>query len=191
MPYIILKWAETEDGFIARKDGSSKWISNELSRMLVHKWRSEEAGILVGVNTANIDNPSLNVRSWKGRDPVRIVLDPNQKLKSKTKLLKDKGAVLIYNKEKNKKTNNKNFIQNKSFELRHILRDILEKGIGSLIVEGGAKTLNNFIKEGLWDEARVFVSNKKFKEGIKAPKFDIHQYEKIRDNKLYTIFNHA
>ena len=159
-----MKWAETEDGFIARKDGSSKWISNELSRMLVHKWRSEEAGILVGVNTANIDNPSLNVRSWKGRDPVRIVLDPNQKLKSKTKLLKDKGTVLIYNKEKNKKTNNKNFIQNKSFELKHILRDILEKGIGSVIVEGGAKTLNNFIKEGLWDEARVFVSNKTFKE---------------------------
>ena len=132
LPYIILKWAETEDGFIARKDGSSKWISNELSRMLVHKWRSEEAGILVGVNTANIDNPSLNVRSWKGRDPVRIVLDPNQKLKPKTKLLKDKGAVLIYNKEKNKKTNNKSYIQNKSFELKHILRDILEKGIGSL-----------------------------------------------------------
>ena len=191
LPYIILKWAETEDGFIARKDGSSKWISNELSRMLVHKWRSEEAGILVGVNTANIDNPSLNVRSWKGRDPVRIVLDPNQKLKPKTKLLKDKGGVLIYNKEKNKKTNNKNFIQNKSFELQHILRDILEKGIGSLIVEGGAKTLNNFIKEGLWDEARVFVSNKTFKEGIKAPKFDTDQYEKIGDNKLYTIFNHA
>ena len=191
LPYIILKWAETEDGFIARKDGSSKWISNELSRMLVHKWRSEEAGILVGVNTANIDDPSLNVRSWKGRDPVRIVLDPNQKLKSKTKLLKDKGAVLIYNKEKNKKTNNKSYIQNKSFELKHILRDILEKGIGSLIVEGGAKTLNNFIKEGLWDEARVFVSNKTFKEGIKAPKFDTDQYEKIGDNKLYTIFNHA
>ena len=98
---------------------------------------------------------------------------------------------MIYNKEKNKKTNNKNFIQNKSFELKHILRDILEKGIGSLIVEGGAKTLNNFIKEGLWDEARVFVSNKTFKEGIKAPKFDTNQYEKIGDNKLYTIFNHA
>ena len=191
LPYIILKWAETKDGFIARKDGSSKWISNELSRMLVHKWRSEEAGILVGVNTANIDNPSLNVRSWKGSDPVRIVLDPNQKLKSKTKLLKDKRAVLVYNKENNKHTNNKNFIQYKSFELKHILRDILKKGIGSVIVEGGAKTLNNFIKEGLWDEARVFVSNKKFKEGIKAPKLDIHQYDKIRDNKLYTIFNHA
>ena len=98
---------------------------------------------------------------------------------------------MIYNKEKNKKTNNKSYIQNKSFELKHILRDILEKGIGSVIIEGGAKTLNNFIKEGLCDEARVFVSNKSFKEGIKAPKFDINQYEKIRDNKLYTIFNNA
>ena len=92
-----MKWAETEDGFIARKDGSSKWISNELSRMLVHKWRSEEAGILVGVNTANIDNPSLNVRSWKGRDPVRIVLDPNQKFDVRElikKISKNKTIVI-------------------------------------------------------------------------------------------------
>ena len=191
LPYIILKWAETKDGFIAKEDGSSKWISNELSRMLVHKWRSEEPGILIGVNTANTDNPSLNVRSWTGNDPTRIVLDPNFKINKKIKLFEDEGALLVYNKEFDKKLKNKHLIQNKSFILKDILRDILEKGIGSIIVEGGAKTINSFIEEGLWDEARVFISDKKFEKGIKAPKIDLNKYQKIRDNKLYTIYNHA
>lgn len=191
LPYIILKWAETKDGFIAKEDGSSKWISNELSRMLVHKWRSEEPGILIGVNTANTDNPSLNVRSWTGNDPTRIVLDPNFKINEKIKLFEDEGALFVYNKEFDKKLKNKHLIQNKSFILKDILRDILEKGIGSIIVEGGAKTINSFIEEGLWDEARVFVSDKKFEKGIKAPKIDLKKYQKIRDNKLYTIYNHA
>ena len=191
LPYIILKWAETKDGFIAKEDGSSKWISNELSRMLVHKWRSEEPGILIGVNTANTDNPSLNVRSWTGNDPTRIVLDPNFKINEKIKLFEDEGALFVYNKEFDKKLKNKHLIQNKSFILKDILRDILEKGIGSIIVEGGAKTINSFIEEGLWDEARVFVSDKKFEKGIKAPKIDLNKYQKIRDNKLYTIYNHA
>ena len=191
LPYIILKWAETEDGFLAKEDGSSKWISNELSRMLVHKWRAEEPGILIGVNTANIDNPSLNVRSWKGNNPIRIVLDPNQKLNNNTNLLSDKGTLMVYNKKAEKKLNNKIFIKNKSFKLEDILKDILKKGIGSIIVEGGAKTLNSFIKEGMWDEARIFNSNKKFKRGIKAPKLNVNKYQKIRDNKLYTIYNDA
>jgi len=191
LPYIILKWAETKDGFIAKEDGSSKWISNELSRMLVHKWRSEEPGILIGVNTANTDNPSLNVRSWTGNDPTRIVLDPNFKINEKIKLFEDEGALFVYNKEFDKKLKNKHLIQNKSFILKDILRDILEKGIGSIIVEGGAKTINSFIEEGLWDEARVFISDKKFEKGIKAPKIDLNKYQKIRDNKLYTIYNHA
>ena len=191
LPYIILKWAETKDGFIAKEDGSSKWISNELSRMLVHKWRSEEPGILIGVNTANTDNPSLNVRSWTGNDPKRIVLDPNFKINEKIKLFEDEGALFVYNKEFDKKLKNKHLIQNKSFILKDILRDILEKGIGSIIVEGGAKTINSFIEEGLWDEARVFISDKKFEKGIKAPKIDLNKYQKIRDNKLYTIYNHA
>ena len=82
-------------------------------------------------------------------------------------------------------------IKNKSFKLQDILKDILKKGIGSIIVEGGAKTLNSFIKEGMWDEARIFNSNKKFKRGIKAPKLNVNKYQKIRDNKLYTIYNDA
>lgn len=191
LPYIILKWAESKDGFIAKEDGSSKWISNNLSRTLVHKWRSEESGILIGVNTANIDNPTLNVRSWKGKDPIRIVLDPNRKLNKNTTLLNDKNALLVYNKEIEQKLKNKNFIKRSSFKLKKILEDILMRGIGSIIVEGGAKTLNSFIKEGLWDEARIFISNKKFKKGVKAPKFDLKKHQNIRDNKLYIIRNYA
>lgn len=191
LPYIILKWAETEDGFVAKEDGSSKWISNELSRTLVHKWRSEESGILIGVNTANIDNPSLNVRLWSGKDPIRIVLDPNRKLNKNTNLLNDNGALLVYNKEIEKKIKNKKFIKSSSFKLKEILKDILKKGIGSVIIEGGTKTINGFIKEGLWDEARVFISNKKFKKGVKAPKFDLKKYQNIKNDKLYTIYKNA
>ena len=105
MPYIILKWAQTQDGFIARQNGESKWISNLFSRKLVHKWRSEEKGILVGVNTANIDNPKLNVRHWAGKNPVRIILDPHNKLIKNQKVLKDKLSTLIYNIKDNTNTN--------------------------------------------------------------------------------------
>ena len=106
-------------------------------------------------------------------------------------IITDAGSVLIYNKEKNEKIRNKHFIQNKSFNLKDILKDILKKGIGSVIVEGGAITLNHFIKENLWDEARVFVSNKKFEKGIKAPKLDLNKYQEIRNNKLFYVFNYA
>ena len=95
-PYIILKWAETSDGFIAKEDGSSKWISCKTSRTLVHKWRSEETGILIGVNTANKDNARLNVRLWEGRDPIRVVVDPNNKLEEKTNILSDQSLSLIH-----------------------------------------------------------------------------------------------
>jgi len=191
LPYIILKWAQTKDGYLAKEDGSSKWISNDISRMMVHKWRSEEPGILIGVNTANKDNPKLNVRSWEGNNPMRIIIDPNMRLNNQINIITDAGSVLIYNKEKNEQIRNKHFIQNKSFNLKDILKDILKKGIGSVIVEGGAITLNHFIKENLWDEARVFVSNKKFEKGIKAPKLDLNKYQEIRNNKLFYVFNYA
>ena len=140
---------------------------------------------------ANKDNPRLNVRSWKGNSPIRIILDPNMRLNNQTIILNDPGSVLIYNKKNNKKVREKHFIQNKSFELKDILKDILKKGVGSILVEGGAKTLNYFINENLWDEARIFVSNKRFKTGIKAPELDLNKYQKIRNNKLYNIFNNA
>ena len=107
--YALSSLKYTQDGFIARQNGESKWISNLFSRKLVHKWRSEEKGILVGVNTANIDNPKLNVRHWAGKNPVRIILDPHNKLiknqkadRQKTGLILAQGLVLIRIKQEKK-----------------------------------------------------------------------------------------
>ena len=191
MPYIILKWAQTQDGFIAKQNGESKWISNLLSRKLVHKWRSEEKGILVGVNTANIDNPKLNVRYWKGKNPVRIILDPHNKLIKNQKVLNDTISTLIYNIKHNKKTNNKYFVKTNPFKLDTIFSDLYKRGITSVLVEGGLSTIHHILSNNLWNEARVFVSEKKFTRGIKAPKLKINKnkFITIKDDKLYIIRN--
>jgi len=190
-PYVVLKWAQTSDGFIAKEDGSSKWISNKSSRTLVHKWRSEETGILIGVNTANIDNPKLNVRHWAGKNPVRIILDPNNKLIKNQKVLNDKLSTLIYNIKHNKKTKNKYFVKINPFNLDKIFLDLYKRGVSSVLVEGGGFTLNEIIKKDLWDEARVFISEKKFTRGIKAPmlKIEKNKFIRIKDDKLYIIRN--
>jgi diaminohydroxyphosphoribosylaminopyrimidine deaminase/5-amino-6-(5-phosphoribosylamino)uracil reductase len=169
-PYIILKWAETADGFVARKNFDSKWISNEFSRKLVHKWRSEEDAILVGKNTAKYDNPTLNVRDWEGNDPLRIVMDHRLVLEENLNLFNKDIPTICYNilqssDEKNLalvKLNEENFII-------ELLDDLHKRNIQSIIIEGGASTLNNFIEAGLWDEARVFQATTCFGDGIKAP----------------------
>ncbi len=190
-PYIILKWAETADGFIAKENGDSKWISNEISRTIVHKWRSEESGILVGANTIEKDDPKLTVRKWKGENPIRIVIDPNNRIKKSSVILKDKLTTLIYNKKINKNKNKKHFIKQNDFNLENILKDIFKKGIGSILVEGGEKTINYFIQSNNWNEIRVFVSKKEFKKGIKAPKTKKEKMtvENIDNDFLYTQFN--
>jgi diaminohydroxyphosphoribosylaminopyrimidine deaminase/5-amino-6-(5-phosphoribosylamino)uracil reductase len=170
-PYVILKWAQTSDGFIARKNFDSKWISGELSRQLVHRWRAEEAAILVGKNTALHDDPQLNVRSWTGSDPVRIVIDPNLNLPNALKIFDGRQRTIIYNVQKSDASPNKEFMKvDKNGFLKNLLADLYEKGLQSLIVEGGSTTLNEFIEQNLWDEARVFTSKSKFDEGISAPK---------------------
>ncbi len=159
-PYIILKWAQTADGFIARKNYDSKWISNTLSRKLVHKWRSEEQAILVGHNTALHDDPSLTTRDWPGQSPLRIALDPKGRLPASLKLFSDGQETLhISNNEQ----------QDAENYLKSTLDTLYEKGIASVIVEGGSHTLQQFIDFGLWDEARVFTANTHFIKGIAAP----------------------
>ena len=191
LPFIILKWAQTSDGFIAKSDGSSKWISNDISRTLVHKWRSEELGILVGAKTVNSDNPKLNVRSWDGKDPIRVIIDPNNRCSNKSDILSDTLPTLIYNKKRESKVQNKQFVRLLEFDLINILKDILSKGISSIMVEGGSFTLQSFIENNLWDEARVFVSDGKFKNGIKAPKIKLSSPQKIGSDQLYLIKNYA
>jgi len=191
-PYIILKWAETEDGFIARKDYSSKWISNVYSRKLVHKWRSEEDAVMIGTNTALCDNPKLNVRDWQGRDPIRIYIDKNLKVGENSFLRDGSQKTICYNLLQNQSLPNQEFVKidPTSDTLSFILKDLYEKKIQSVIVEGGTKLLQYFIDSNSWDEARVFTSKVKFGDGIKSPAFhgNIGYVEDVDGDKL-TIYN--
>lgn len=169
-PYIILKWAQTADGFIARKNFDSKWISNNFSRKIVHKWRSEEDAILVGKNTAVHDNPNLNVRDWVGKNPIRVVIDHELKLNKKLNLFNQKIPTICVNLKKEKETKNLEFVRlSKGNFLNDLLLNLHQRTIQSLIIEGGATTINAFVQTGLWDEARVFQSSTCFGDGIAAP----------------------
>ena len=184
-PYIILKWAETKDGFIAPKTKDKQkpiWITNRYSRQLVHKWRSEEQVILVGTNTVIEDNPSLTVRDWTGDNPTRIVIDKSLKLNSELKLFDNAAKTIsISNKEID-------FKKNISKQICDLL---FKENINSIIIEGGSKTLQTFINEGLWDEARVFVGLTEFKEGVKAPQFKgkLVSEQSILDDSLKVYLN--
>jgi len=170
-PYIILKWAQTNDGFVARNNYDSKWISNETSRKLVHKWRSEEPAILVGYQTALHDDPRLNVRDWSGKNPLRLFIDRDLSLPEHLKLFDGTQSTVCYNTVKNEKSDNLESVQIEKVEKleEEILADLHARKIQSVIIEGGAATINRFINKGLWDEARVFVADKAFDEGIAAP----------------------
>jgi len=170
-PHIILKWAQTADGFMARENYDSKWISNAYSRQLTHKWRTEEDAFLVGTNTARRDNPQLTARDWSGRNPVRIVLDRNLVLPGDLNLFDDSAPTIRYNQRVDEvragetcvKIEDENFING-------VLKDLYQRKIQSLVVEGGPTTLNRFISAGLWDEGRVFVAPVYFEKGIAAPR---------------------
>jgi diaminohydroxyphosphoribosylaminopyrimidine deaminase / 5-amino-6-(5-phosphoribosylamino)uracil reductase len=169
-PYIILKWAQTTDGFIAKKNFDSKWISHELSRQLVHKWRSMEDSVLIGTRTAQHDNPKLNVRDWSGRNPRRIVLDRFLRLSEKLHLLDRSQPTLCYNLLKHEEHDNLALVRvGEERFLDEVLQDLHRRNVQSVMVEGGAQTINLFLEMGAWDEANVFVSHKKFGDGIPSP----------------------
>lgn len=192
-PYVILKWAQSKDGFVARSDYSSKWISNARSRQLVHKWRAEEDAILVGKNTANYDNPSLTVRDWTGKNPLRLVIDTNLELPEGLNLFDRTVPTICYNSVKSEKSNNLEFVKLKpGFELREILEDLNSRKIQSLIVEGGSFVLNKFMEEDLWDEARVFTGPAEFGEGISAPTLNLTPTETISiQEDTLRIYHHV
>ncbi len=170
-PYVILKWAETADGFIAHENYESKWISNEYSRQLVHRWRSEEDAVLVGTRTAQHDNPELTVRSWSGRNPVRVVFDRFLRLSDSLHVFDRSQPTLCYNLLKHEE--GKNLLRVRVGEENFwtdMLTDLHKRGIQSVMVEGGAQTLETFISGGWWDEARVFRATRLFEKGIPAPK---------------------
>ncbi|WP_232825634.1 bifunctional diaminohydroxyphosphoribosylaminopyrimidine deaminase/5-amino-6-(5-phosphoribosylamino)uracil reductase RibD [Algoriphagus litoralis] len=192
-PYIILKWAQTFDGYVAREDFSSKWISGTQSRQLVHKWRAEEDAILVGKNTALHDNPSLNVRDWVGKNPVRMVLDSRLELPESLNLFNRSAPTIRFNLTKSESSENLDLVQLASgFSISDILDELQNRKIQSLIVEGGSRVLANFIESGLWDEARVFTGKVKFHTGIPAPELNQNPDETLHIGEdLLTIYHHV
>lgn len=171
-PYIILKWAESKDGFIApltKTEQKPVWITNAYSRQLVHKWRGEEQAILVGTQTAVDDNPSLTVRDWTGKNPVRIVLDQNNRISKESHIFDIQAKTVVLSNEE------VNFNKKVASQIVAIL---YSKNIQSVIVEGGRQVLQTFIDENLWDEARVFRGNICLNEGIKAPNLVLNNKQK-------------
>ena len=178
-PYIILKWAQTADGFIdidrsQEHYGQPTWITNDLARIAVHKMRSDESAILVGTNTAQKDNPSLTVRDWSGKSPLRLLLDKNCRLGADLALFNQIVPTVVYTAKECSSKHNLEFkqIEYDGSELNQILNNLYERGVLSLIVEGGQSILNSFIDSDLWDEARIFTGKCNFYNGVKAPVID-------------------
>lgn len=198
-PYIILKWAETADGFIAPLQNTTKKsiaISNTYSRQLVHKYRTEEQAILVGTNTVLHDNPNLDARDWFGNNPTRIIIDRTNKIPTDFHIKNQKNPTIIFTEEENC-VNSKNCLYEFSIFDTHLILNILNylytKNIQSIIIEGGSKTLQQFMDSNLWDETRVFSSENNLIEGIKIPSFNgiLNRTIKIKNNqlKIYTNYD--
>lgn len=183
-PYVILKWAETANGYFAPIDKTQRWISNSASKQLVHKWRAEEDAILVGTRTALIDNPHLDTRLWYGKSPKRVLIDKNLSVPSEANVFKsDNTDLIIFNAIKTDWRAHLKYIELENFDLylpQNILYQLYLMDVQSIIIEGGAKTLQQFIDAGLWDEARVFVGTDSWNEGVLAPQLTIPASETIK-----------
>ncbi|KGO89623.1 bifunctional diaminohydroxyphosphoribosylaminopyrimidine deaminase/5-amino-6-(5-phosphoribosylamino)uracil reductase RibD [Flavobacterium suncheonense] len=197
-PYVILKWAETADGFIAPKTKSEQkpvWITNPYSRQLVHQWRSEEQAILVGTQTVLDDNPKLDVRDWKGNNPVRVVLDRTGKITSGYHVKDNSIKTIILTENRNSENFEAVFFENCNFAnaLAKTITEVLYRyGIQSVIVEGGRQTLQTFIDANIWDEARIFKGNQLFSEGTPSPKLqgNLIQKKMILEDELLMFKNY-
>jgi diaminohydroxyphosphoribosylaminopyrimidine deaminase/5-amino-6-(5-phosphoribosylamino)uracil reductase len=167
-PYIILKWAQTKNGMMASRSSERLMISNEMTNRLVHQWRSEEASILVGTNTALLDDPQLTNRYFPGKQPVRLVLDKQLRLPNTLKLFNDDAKTIIFNCEEG----NMQYYQlpNNDDTIPAMLNALYQLKLNSVIVEGGAQLLQSFIAAGLWDEARIITNEQlTVEDGIAAP----------------------
>lgn len=197
-PYIILKWAESSDGFIAPERKTEKkpvWITNPYSRQLVHKWRTEEEAILVGTTTVLEDNPQLNSRDWLGKNPIRIIIDRLGKISVDHEVKNNLQKTIVFTEQNNLHSDENLIYENcifDSFLPKKIIDSLYQKGIQSVIIEGGQKTLQTFIDYGLWDEARIFKSTDYFEKGTKAPSISgktIVQNKSLND-QLLILKNH-
>ncbi len=195
-PYVILKWAQSSNGKITSAKKERLQISNNYSNRLVHQWRSEEAGILVGTNTALLDDPLLTTRLWNGPSPLRIVLDLNLRLPHTLNLFKD-FKTIVFNRYKNEEKENIRYYQIKDTEYlpKQLLNALFELEIQSVIVEGGARLLQSFIDADLWNEARIITNNElEIPEGIAAPTLStgaITKEKKIFSDTITYYHNHS
>ena len=175
-PYVILKWAQTQDGFMAPEKQEERkpfWITGKESKRLVHQWRVEEDAIMVGTGTALKDNPSLTARLVKGHNPIRIVVDKNLRIPKNSSLLNGEVPTFIFTESRNGcNQDNLSYVtapfENESL-IPFVLSFLYEKGVQSLIVEGGQYLLNSFLKLNIWNEARVLVGPSSLQKGLKAP----------------------
>lgn len=194
-PYIILKWAQTRDGFIAKEDYDSKWISNQYSRQIVHKWRSEEDAVLAGFNTVKYDNPKLNVRNWDGRNPVRVIIDFKKELDPGLHVFDRLQRTIVFNHSVSDHFENLEYVKISKGEFPgEMLQYLVKTGIHSIFVEGGKATLQAFIDQNVWDESRLFISGTNYSRGIKAPQLSGHhliEEKQIMTDRLYIYRNNS
>ncbi|WP_298541060.1 bifunctional diaminohydroxyphosphoribosylaminopyrimidine deaminase/5-amino-6-(5-phosphoribosylamino)uracil reductase RibD [uncultured Aquimarina sp.] len=175
-PYIILKWAQTSDGFIAPEKTEKRapvWITNSYSRQLVHKWRAEEQAILVGNRTVIKDNPKLTIRDWSGTNPVRILIDLSNKIPENSTILDKTVKTIIITAHNHKKENSDNLyyetVNPENTIVNEVCNILYQHEIQSVIIEGGSYTIQSFIDSNLWNEARIFTGTNTFSKGTKAP----------------------
>lgn len=188
-PYVILKWAQTSDGYIAPLNQKEPlWISSPESKILVHQWRSQEQAIMVGRKTAELDNPLLTTREVEGKNPIRIVLDRKLSLNKDLLIFNDDAPTLVVNDKLSSENHLKIDFDNLAPSL---LEELHSRNIQSIIIEGGAQTLNTFIDAKVWDEARVFTSKKTLGKGIQSPLIQsfINHSEIVGDDKLTYFIN--
>lgn len=196
-PYIILKWAQTANGYICRKPLSDikedNWITCDKSKKLVHQWRAQEQGIMVGTNTVINDDPELTVRIVDGKNPIRIVLDKDLKLSSDLAVFNDKARTIVFTEQQRANHGTVSYFKiNFNDNLQEsVLNHLYREGISSIIIEGGAKLLNSVITQNSWDEMRVFINPElNFKNGISAPKIKLPElFEMSGSDRLYLIKN--
>ena len=195
-PYIILKWAETEDGYISPAQKNERepiWIANIYSRQLVHKWRAEEQAILVGNTTVAHDNPKLTIRDWHGQNPVRVAIDVSKKIPKNSAILDQSTPTIILSTNEEASSTNLIYetLNTQNDTIKELCTILHKHNIQSLIVEGGSKTLQSFIDKNIWDEARVFRGSTSFGDGTKAPVLckNVVTEKKIKNDFLSTYFN--
>jgi len=191
-PYIILKWAQSADGFFAPQEQRQQWLTNDYSRKLVHRWRTEEDAILIGTNTALIDDPQLTARLWDGRNPVRILIDMDLRVPPDSRIFNDDAMTIVYNGLKEGLEHGIVYVRATRDGLpQQIASDLYHRHVQSIIIEGGAYTLGQFIAAGLWDEARIFTSQSLLSAGIPAPQIEgaISDEQKLLDDTLVIKHN--